>query len=128
MTKNKSKKKVVIIVLVSLLILCLICFIVSLFIPDTQTAVENLVTQPTPEPPTTAPTPSQAETYFEQYGGSLQVYEDILLMTDCAILQEKFDLAAGNNDRATPGTKESSWTLGYMMVADDRMEELGCYE
>jgi hypothetical protein len=69
-----------------------------------------------------------ADDYVKRYGGNRAVYQDILTTTDCAILQNKFDTAAANNDRATSGTKEFKWTLGYMTAANDRMSSIGCYK
>lgn len=68
-----------------------------------------------------------ATQFVKDYGGSLAAYEEILKMTDCAKLQEQFDTAAGNNDRARPGTKAFRWTMGYMEAADNRMRAIGCY-
>jgi hypothetical protein len=70
---------------------------------------------------------SAAQAYLNQYGGAIGVYESILSMSDCGSLQAQFDLAAGNNDTATPGSAEHKWTLGYMSAADDRMRSAGCY-
>jgi hypothetical protein len=69
-----------------------------------------------------------AQAYFDEYGGDLAVYERILGMTDCGELQEQFDLAAGNNETAEPGTDEARWTLGYMTAADEQLEASGCYD
>ena len=56
------------------------------------------------------------------------VHDRIAAMTDCDQLQRQFDIAADNNERATPGTSQHRRTLEYMTAADDRMEELGCYD
>ena len=80
--------------------------------------------------PSATPTPSPddvAAEYFATYGGNLDVYKEILSLTDCALLQEKFDIASANNGRAQPGTVQFRWTLGYMTAADDRMRSAGCY-
>jgi hypothetical protein len=65
--------------------------------------------------------------YMREFGGNPDVYNEILAMTDCTALQEKFDIAAANNDRETAGTKQFQWTLGYMQASDNRMREIGCY-
>jgi hypothetical protein len=70
---------------------------------------------------------SPADQYLGEYGGDRRVYARILGSTDCDFLQEQFDIAADNNDRATPGSDEHRWTLGYMTAADDQLEESGCY-
>lgn len=62
-----------------------------------------------------------------EYGGNPAVYSEIRSETDCDRLQEMFDIAAANNDRATPGTSEHRYTLGYMQAANDRMSAIGCY-
>lgn len=63
---------------------------------------------------------------FAECGGSPAVYESIRAETDCSALQETFDRAAGNNDRATPGTAEHRWTLGYMKAAEAQRQSIGC--
>jgi len=68
-----------------------------------------------------------ANDYMEEYGGNPNVYADILSMNDCANLQIQFDLADKNNEREEPGTPARRWTLGYMTAANNRMEEIGCY-
>lgn len=64
--------------------------------------------------------------YQAEYGGSASVYARIAGLSDCAALQEEFDTAADNNDRAEPGTPQHRQTLGYMTAALDRMEAVGC--
>jgi hypothetical protein len=59
--------------------------------------------------------------------GSAAVYDEIETSADCAALQETFDRASANHDRAQPGSAERRWTRGYMRAADDRMRSIGCY-
>jgi hypothetical protein len=61
-----------------------------------------------------------------QYGGSAEVYNRIARETDCATLQDEFDVAADANDRAEPGTDQHRWSLGYMKAAEARMQSLAC--
>lgn len=75
-----------------------------------------------------APKVKSADDYMKEFGGNVDVYNEILAMTDCAALQEKFDIASANNAREAAGTKQFQWTLGYMKVADDRMRAVGCYD
>lgn len=72
--------------------------------------------------------PSNPDEYVAEYGGNRDVYAQILSMTDCAKLQEQFDLASQNNLRETPGTPAFKWTTGYMAAADNTMKEVGCYK
>lgn len=58
--------------------------------------------------------------------GEPSVYNRIAALDDCAALQEEFDRAAANNDRAEPGTAEHKATLGYMKAAEARRDELNC--
>ena len=74
------------------------------------------------------PPKNQVETYMEQYGGEPGAYAEIITLTDCKALQAKFDTAANNNGRESPGTKLFKATLGYMKAADERLKELGCYK
>ena len=69
-----------------------------------------------------------AEDYLNEYGGNLDVYINILSLTDCIALQGEFDIASGNNARETPGTPQFNWTLGYMTATDDHMQAIGCYQ
>lgn len=69
-----------------------------------------------------------AASYVNEYGGERAVYQEILDLTDCNKLQEKFDIAASNNERETPGTPLFRVTLGYMTAADDTMEARSCYD
>lgn len=79
--------------------------------------------------PTSTPMKAdKADKYIAEYGGNRDVYTEILSLTDCKILQEKFDTASANNAREKPGTQQFKWTLGYMTVADDRMKAVGCYK
>lgn len=65
--------------------------------------------------------------YLQEFGGNRDVYIKILSLTDCAALQEEFNIAYSNNSRETAGTEQFSWTLGYMTAADDQMKYSGCY-
>lgn len=84
-------------------------------------------TNPPAPTSTIPPTISPAQTYFDEYGGRIEVYNEILSLNDCVALQEKFNIASDNNTRAEPGTAEFKWTLGYMTAADERMKFIGCY-
>lgn len=75
-----------------------------------------------------ASAPKTADDYVREYGGNQDVYNKILSLTDCALLQEEFDIASENNQRAAAGTAEHKETTGYMVAADARMKELSCYE
>ena len=59
--------------------------------------------------------------------GNPAVYSEIDSSTDCAYLQDKFDTASDNFDRAIKGTDQADWSLGYMNAADSRMKVVGCY-
>lgn len=69
-----------------------------------------------------------ADDYFNEYGGNRDVYARILSLDDCTALQVEFDQASENNLSETPGSPAFKWTTGYMVTADTRMKELGCYE
>jgi len=71
--------------------------------------------------------PKTAAEYVAKFGGRLEVYKGILSMTDCKKLQEQFDLASNNNNRASPGTSQFRMAMGYMQAADGRMRSIGCY-
>lgn len=74
-----------------------------------------------------APVAKTADDYVQEYGGNVDVFNRILALSDCLLLQEEFDIASGNNELATPGTPEHKESLGYMTAADDRMKALSCY-
>ncbi len=71
---------------------------------------------------------SPADKYMNDYGGERSAYEEILSLSNCSQLQEKFDTASANNAREQAGTKNFKVTTGYMVAADDRMKEVGCYK
>ncbi|MDK1030343.1 MAG: hypothetical protein QGD96_13615, partial [Anaerolineae bacterium] len=62
----------------------------------------------------------------DEYGGILDSYIDILSLSDCVLLQEKFEISYSNNQRETAGTALFKTTLGYMTATDEHMRELGC--
>lgn len=124
--KTQTQKRPWLIVLIGGCLICFIGFIVinmSGILPEVAPLPTN-----TPKPTVTIPpTVSPAQTYFEQYGGNINVYIEIFQLTDCSLLQEKFDIAAGNNATSPAGSAENKWTLGYMVASDERMKSLGCY-
>ena len=75
------------------------------------------------------PEPTQDESASDIGPGSPSVYKQIARMTNCAKLQEKFDIAADNHDREVQqGDLEMmKITTSYMDAADNRMSEVGCY-
>lgn len=66
--------------------------------------------------------------YLAEYGGNSAIYERIADLSDCAELQNEFDIAAEINDGAEPGTPAHRQSTGYMTATDDRMREVGCYD
>ena len=94
--------------------------------PEPQAVEPVQSPEPTPESETL-----KAE---DEAPGLPAVYERIAGMTDCVALQEQFDIAVATNERS--GGPPASWSsyswaeigLGYMRAANERMEEVGCYE
>ena len=74
-----------------------------------------------------APTLNTADDYVEEFGGSADVYERILSLTDCIALQSEFDQADTNTELQEPGAPQYQWLIGYMTAANNRMEEIGCH-
>lgn len=72
--------------------------------------------------------PKTADDYVREHGGNVDVYNRILSLIDCTLLQEEFDQADENLKLQEPGTPQYKWSIGYMAAADDRMKELACYE
>lgn len=60
--------------------------------------------------------------------GVPSVYREIESETDCAELQEAFDQAMENAERYGAGDERRKAPLSYAAAADDRMEQVGCYE
>ena len=73
--------------------------------------------------PTIQPAPDRAAE-----PGSPAVYARIRSLSDCDALQAEFDQAAANHDAAEPGSDAAVWSTSYMVAADARMREVGCYE
>ena len=96
----------------------------------TSTPYVDAIPQPT-IPATLTPSPSPTvdplNAYLAQYGGNRDVYARIAALTDCKQLQDEFDQASANNAAAAAGSDKSRWSLGYMMIADARLKQLGCY-
>jgi hypothetical protein len=141
-SSTNSKGKIIILIIFGLLFTtCLIIYAIILSSPPApqqtidqtqafETALASLPTPtPTPTPPpTNPPTASErAQRYVDEYSGGFDAYVEIFSSNDCAFLQDKFDIAAGNNERAEPGTAEFKWTLGFMLASDERMQEINCY-
>lgn len=63
----------------------------------------------------------------EERLGDPAVYQRIESLTDCADVQEEFDVAAVHNEGSEPGTERFEVTLEYMKAAQDRLEELECF-
>ena len=133
--QTKKRSSVIFIILGVLFAFCVICIVASFamdsmgLLPTPMPTDPASITQPTAasSSPTLVSTESPVAKYLEEYGGAERAYLEILTSTDCAFLQEKFDVASDNNKRETPGTEGFKWTLGYMTAADDRMREIGCY-
>lgn len=116
---------------------CVFCVITSLamdalgLLPTStpspiSNATSTLIPTQIPETPTLLIGKS-LDDYLQEFGGKPDVYLKILTLTDCAALQEEFNIAYSNNARETPGTEQFKWTLGYMTAADDQMKYLDCY-
>ncbi|MDK1029744.1 MAG: hypothetical protein QGD96_10520, partial [Anaerolineae bacterium] len=77
--------------------------------------VLSLTDSPTDIPiPTPKSISDAAQVYLDEYGGILDSYIDILSLSDCVLLQEKFEISYSNNQRETAGTALFKTTLGYM--------------
>ena len=127
--QTTTKKRPILLIVGGLIGLCVLC-IAGLAVMDAMGLLPETTPIPTNLPlptPTIPPTPSPAQKYFEEYGGRIEVYEEIFSLTDCTVLQERFEIAYDNNQRETPGTPLSKVTLGYMTAIDDHMKTIGCY-
>lgn len=71
-------------------------------------------------------TGTKASNYVKEFGGNPNVYDQIISLNDCTMLQEQFDQADENLQLHQPGTAQYQWSIGYMKAADDRMKEIGC--
>jgi hypothetical protein len=116
-SKGCSKRWVGIVIVI--LLLCgLLAIIGSCF-------ADGGVIQPTQTPTSVA---DAVQYYMDEYDGIPEVYSKILSLTDCAELQEKFDIAYRNSQHEEPGTWRYTITVGYMKASDNRMQEIGCYD
>jgi hypothetical protein len=76
---------------------------------------------------TIAPAPKPTE---PSRPGDPAVYARIAKMTDCATLQEQFDIAEQTSQRPG-GPQGATWSeigIAYMQAADERMREVDCYK
>jgi len=108
--RNKKKNNILIfsVVFVSL---CVMCAVAALGIKASEKTNANTNT---------------VDQYMQEYGGNPDVYTEIIALTDCAMLQIKFDTAADNLH--APGTQQYHWSQGYMAASDARMKDIGCYK
>lgn len=104
-----------------------IAFVILANLPGSSSG-EQETTNPTTDTARSSNNSPRSTSYVDSYGGQPSVYSRIASTTDCAALQEQFNIAGDNNDRAEPGTDAHRWSLGYMKAADDRMEAVGCYD
>lgn len=141
--QSTTKKRPLWLIIVAVLAgVCVLCVAASLvmntmgLLPETTSIPTNLPpsdlppTEPPatdPPPPTDPSTPSPTQKYLDEYGGKIEVYEEIFSLTDCTVLQARFETAYENNQRETPGTALFKITLGYMTATDDHMRTIGCY-
>lgn len=72
--------------------------------------------------------PQTADEYVKEFGGSKDVYEQILASTDCEWLQHQFDQAYANSEAFQAGTPQHIRATGFMKASDQRMKEIGCYK
>ena len=59
----------------------------------------------------------------DDQSGSPDVYARISSLTDCSALQQEFDQAEANRSIS----RDPSIQTSYMVAADERMREVGCY-
>lgn len=71
--------------------------------------------------------PQSAADFAKEYGGNVDVYQQILLSNDCDWLQGQFDTAYANSEQSEPGTVNHKRATGFMTASDKRMKEIGCY-
>ena len=60
--------------------------------------------------------------------GDPEVYARIASLTDCAQLQEEFDIAMDSAESRQPGDPLRDVSIGYAEAAGDRLRDVGCYE
>ncbi len=72
--------------------------------------------------------PETASDFAKEYGGSEEVYAQILASSDCDYLQGQFDNAYDTNLASEPGTVHHKRSTGFMVASDMRMEKTGCYK
>lgn len=125
---SRLSPKTIVVILASIVAFCVLCLACNWVLQTFYPSAPQPTSSPIPVNTQIIPTPtSPAQTYLDEYGGNIEVYNEIFSLTDCAALQEKFNIASDNNTRAEPGTAEFKWTLGYMTAADERMKFIGCY-
>jgi hypothetical protein len=66
--------------------------------------------------------------YVDQFGGELAVYERILSLTDCALLEREYDQTESDSKREEPSSPRKGWMLGYMIAIGDRLIDIDCFD
>ena len=64
--------------------------------------------------------------YEKEFGGDLNVYARIFSLTDCPTLRKEFDQAEEESKRQEFGSPRKKLSVGYMIAAADRMDEIRC--
>lgn len=84
--------------------ICLVAFGSMLEAINGTPTAGSIVTPPTPLLTSTSPAqPAKTpEEYLAEYGGNLEVYRNILSLTDCVLLQEQFDKCGGAGEGSFP--------------------------
>ena len=93
---------------------------------DTPNAPVTTVTR---QAPATEPAATEPAATEPSRPGDPEVYARIAKLTDCAKLQEQFNLAEATSQRPG-GPAGATWSeigIAYMQAADERMNKLGCY-
>lgn len=130
-----KKRPTALIIIGAFIGICILCVIASLamdalgLLPETTPIPTNPPISTNPPDPTQiiSPTFTPAQTYFEEYGGNIDVYNEIFTSNDCVALQGMFDQAESNLKFQEPGTPQYRWGIGYMAASDDHMKAIGCY-
>lgn len=118
MSTTKKKSPLLLGILLSL-VLCGLCFIIALPLSRGQSLF----------PASSAKGPeSRAQKYADEYNGAYDAYLAIFTSSDCEYLQGQFENAYELNNAVEPGTIYSKQSLGFMTAANERMQEIGCYD
>jgi len=72
--------------------------------------------------------PQTSVEFTREYGGSVDLYQQILSSDDCVWLNDEYDMASEFHQKHEPGITLYQLTEGIMKATTKRMQGIGCFD